>query len=233
MKRGLPFPPPCRAFTLVELLVVLALIAGLLVFLIGGLGGGGRAASLQAGQAIVVNLVTAARARAMATGQSTRVLVHFDTRGTQPSTRFLRYLAVQTQIAGTWQWVGDAYLPDGVYFVPGHFDPLPAGLIPLGDSAAWVRSNGAALRSSVMQSNMIVSETLNSAAAEQWMGFSLAASGMTGQAGDIVLALGNPRSPGSFAEGESPVELENPESVRGLVLSAYGATALVEDRTSF
>jgi len=36
-----------------------------------------------------------------------------------------------------------------------------------------------------------------------------------------------------YPPGDSPIELENPEEVRGLTLSAYGLPTLVNDRTSF
>ena len=57
-------------FTLLELLVVVGLTAALSFVLIGGLGGGGKSAALQSAQATMANLVTAARVKAMATGQS-------------------------------------------------------------------------------------------------------------------------------------------------------------------
>ena len=222
-----------RGFTLVELLVVIALIASLATYLAGHIGDGGKSMSLQSAQAILANLVTAARTKAMATGQPTRVLVHIDQTSSLQPARFLRYLAVQVQNSGSWELVTDIYLPDGVYVVPGNFGSIPAGLIPASATALWVRSDGAALRSTALRSNQISSETVSATLAEQFVSFSLAAAGTTIQSGDIVLAVGKIRPPGSFAAGESPVELENPETVRGLTLSSYGVPTLINGRASF
>jgi prepilin-type N-terminal cleavage/methylation domain-containing protein len=222
-----------RGFTLLELLVVVGLIAALTAVLIGGLGGGGKSAALQSAQATMANLVTAARVKAMATGQSARVLVHVDQNSTAQPVRFMHYVALQVQVAGVWQLAADAYLPDGVYVVPGNFATIPAGLFATNTSAAWVKSDGSALRSTALRSNQITAETINSATAEQWVSFSIAAAGTTAQWGDIILAAGKLRAPGSYTAGESPIELENPEAVRGVTLSIYGVPALVNGRTSF
>ena len=54
-----------------------------------------------------------------------------------------------------------------------------------------------------------------------------------GAIGDIILAAGHVRPPGSYLAGESPVELESPENVRGLTLSSYGVPVLINARASF
>ncbi len=221
-----------RAFTLIELLVVIGLMAGLMAFVIGGFGGG-KSASLQSAQAMVANLVVAARTRAMASGQSVRLLLQVDPDSASEPIRYLRYLAIQEQIGGGWQPVADAYLPEGVFVLPGNFTVIPAGLLPAEAASTWVRSDGAALRSTVFQNGNITNETINSAGAEKWVNFLVSATGTTAQTGSLVLALGVPRPAGSYAAGESPVVLENPETVRGLKLSQYGVCTLINDRTGF
>ncbi|MDI1250771.1 MAG: hypothetical protein PSV13_18050 [Lacunisphaera sp.] len=201
--------------------------------LIGGLGGGGKSAALQSAQAALANLITAARVKAMASGQPARVLVCIDPNSAAQPGRYLRYVALQVQVAGTWQLVTEAYLPDGIYVVPGNFNSIPAGLFPPNTSTPWTRSDGSALRSTVLRSSSITTETIDNAAAEQWVSFSLSAAGTTMQSGDIILAAGRRRAPGSFAAGESPVELLNPEQVRGVSLSKYGVPVLVNSRASF
>lgn len=220
-------------FTLLELLVVVGLTAALSFVLIGGLGGGGKSAALQSAQATMANLVTAARVKAMATGQSARVLVHVDQSSTAQPARYLRYLALQVQIAGVWQLVTDAYLPDGVYVVPGNFSALPAEMFATNAVASWTKTDGSALRSTALRSNQITSETISSPVAELWVSITIAATGTTAQGGDIILAAGRLRAPGSYAAGDSPVELENPEDVRGLTLSTYGVPVLINSRASF
>ena len=112
----LPFPRHRRGFTLFELLVVIGLIAALSLVLLGGLGGGGKSAALQSAQAVLANLVSAARTKAQADGGGTRLLINIDPANTADPSRFLRYIAIQTQVAGVWQsaTVVDIYLPEGV-----------------------------------------------------------------------------------------------------------------------
>lgn len=226
----------CRqsgGYTLLELLVVIGLIAALSFVLNGGLGGGGKSAALQSAQATMANLVTAARIKAMATGQSARILINVDLHGTAQPVRYLRYMVLQVQIAGAWQLVADAYLPDGVFVVPGNFAGIPAGLFAADAVTPWTKPDGSALRSTALRSNQLISETINSAVVEQWVSFTLAAAGTTAQSGDIILAVGKLRAPGSYAVGDSPVTLENPEQVRGLTLSTYGVPTLINSRSSF
>lgn len=221
-----------RGFTLLELLVVVGLIAALSFVLIGGLGGG-RSAALQSAQATLANMVTAARSEAMATGRSARVLVHIDPASPAQPARFLRYLALQSQSATGWQTMTDAYLPEGIYIVPGNFTSIPAGLFAANTSTPWTKVDGSALRSTALRSNQTGAETINSPGAEQWVRITISASGTTAQGGDLIVASGRRRPPGSYQSGESPVELDNPESVRGLTLSAYGVPALINSRASF
>jgi hypothetical protein len=208
-------------------------MAALTFFLVGGLGGSGKSAALQSAQATLANLVTAARLKAMSSGRSARVLVHVDARSTAEPRRYLRYLALQVQSPSGWQLVGDAYLPEGVFVVPGNFSSLPAGLFAANGSLSWTRSDGSALRSTVLRSSQIFSEQIGGGAREQWAGVGFAPTGATMQSGDLILAVGKNRTPGSYGPGDSPIELENPDQVRGLTLSAYGVPTLVNDRTSF
>ena len=222
-----------RGFTLLELLVVMALIASLSLVLIGGLGGGGRSAALQSAQATLANMVTAARTKAMASDQSSRVLVQIDPNSNSQPLRYLRYVAVQTQSAGGWQTVADAYLPDGVFVVPGNFATVPAGLFTTDTAIPWTKADGSAMRSTALRSNQITAESINSPVTEQWVSVTISATAGTAQSGDVILTSGKIRPPGSYSSGESPVELDNPENARGLTLSAYGVPALINSRTSF
>ena len=221
---------PASAFTLLELLVVAGLTAAFSVVLIRGLGGGGQSAALQSAQATLANLVSLARTKAMASGQSSRLLVHVDVGSSSQPLRYLRLVAVQTQASGGWQTITDAYLPDGVYVVPGNFTVTPAGLF---SAVSWTRADGSALRSTALRSNQISTETIDGPAAEQWVSVTISAAAGTAQSGDLILAPGRLRPPGSYLPGESPVVLDNPDGVRGLTLSAYGVPALINARNGF
>lgn len=222
------------AFTLLELLVVIGLIAALSLVLLGSLGGVSKSTALQSGQATLSNLISAARTKAQSGGAGTRLLVHIDPNSADTE-RFLRCIAVQTQVAGVWQAepAVEIYLPEGVYVVPGNFTSLPGGLFSTSTATPWTKSDGTPLRSTALRANQVVMVAFNNAAPEQWVGVGFAPAGTTAQSGDIILASGHRRPPGTFARGESPVELENPETVRGLTLSTYGLPTMINDRASF
>ena len=239
-----------RGFTLLELLVVIVLIAALSVAFIGGIGQS-RSVALQAGQSAVSNLIAAARSRAMANGNPTRLLVNQQL--PSPSApapvppRYLRYLALQEQInvAGklTWTTVADAYLPDGVYVLPNTAPALPFFIPP--DS--WVTIRRTSLQSLALTAGTFTSQ-VNSNDNELWAAFyfstdgrpvyTLSADGQTvitepalapGDSHGIVLTVGRALPPG----GASPFVFENAENVRGLVLGNYGVPVLVNDRSGF
>jgi type II secretory pathway pseudopilin PulG len=219
-----------RAFTLLELLVVVGLIAAFSLVLLTSLGST-RGAALQAAQGTLANLLVAARTQAAASGESSRLLIQFDAASGTAPTRFLRHLVLQVQVRGTWQSVTDAFLPEGTYLMPGNFS-LPAGLLAATD-APWTRSDGSALRSTALRISNLSEESIEGGVVEQWLSIPFAAAGTTSASGDLVIAAGRPRAPGSYAAGGSPIELTHPEQVRGLTLSAYGVATLINSRTSF
>jgi len=222
-----------RAFTLVELMIVIALIATLSVVAVNLAEGGGESAGLVAGQSGLAGLVTVARTKAITTGNACRVLLNIDPDGTPIASRFLRCLVVQVQVGAAWQTISEFYLPKHVFLVPGDFAALPAGLFADG-AAVWVRADlSTPLRSSTLRTAQIVSEAVNASVAEKWVSFSISGVGTTAQAGDLVLAVGRQRPAGSYGAGESPIELINPERVCGLTLSSYGLATLISDRASF
>lgn len=216
-------------FTLLEMLIVVGLVAGLSAVLLSGLFGGGKAAALQSAQATLASLVTATRAHAVSSGQGARLCLNVD--ATTPD-RFLRYWVVQVKTGSTWRTTADVYLPDGVFTVPGKFVDLPAGLFSSADT--WLKSDhSTALRSNALQEGQVFAEAINDTAVQKWVAIEFGASGGTAQSGDLVLALGVARPPGSYAAGESPVELRAPSAARGLTLSSYGVPALVNEVVSF
>lgn len=229
------------AFTLIELLVVIGLIAAMSFFLVGGLLGGGATAALQSGQATVANLVAAARLKASATGRKTRLLVNTDVNA--PG-RYLRFVALQlARQAGSsptdWATVTTVTLPDGVYIMPASLTQA-AGLV--NRAADWKRiSDTSAELVSDLFANQSVSVPLEGDLSGQtWTGVSFTANGTLSPLsggpppkGFLVITLGTRKPPGSYPVGEAPVQLINPQAVRGLVLSAYGVPALLNERGAF
>lgn len=221
-----------RGFTLIELLVVVAIIAVTAAFLLGGANVDRRPASLRSAQATLANLITLARTRAGSAGQASRILLQIDPVSTVEPQRYLHYLVAQVQTATGWETITDCRLSPGIYVVPGNFAVTPDGLFF--DAARWVRADGVSpLRSTALRASMVTTETINATVPEQWVSINFSVVGSTAQSGDIVLATGVTRSPGTYSVGDSRVELGNPEAVRGLTLSSYGVTALIENRLSF
>ncbi len=226
----------CQAksgFTLFELLTVLALVSVLAWLLAGGADfGGGRAVALQSAQATVANLITVARTKAATSGQPVRLLLQIDPASTVQPVRYLRYLVLQIQNGTGWQALAEDYLPPGVYVVPPAFAANVSGLFAEGVSR-WLKSDGSALRSNAFHSDQVTSEAITGGGVEQWVSLNFSPYGNIGLAGQIVLATGRPRPPGSYATGDAPVMLDNAEAVRGLAISAYGVPALLAGRASF
>lgn len=234
-------PHRAGAFTLIELLVVLGLIAALSFFLVRGLLGGGATAALQSGQATVTNLVTAARLKASATGRKTRLLVNTNVNAPE---RYLRFIALQlARQAGSspsdWVTVTTVTLPDGVYIMPASLTQA-AGLVDR--PAEWKRISDT---SADLVSDLFAGQSINvtlegDLAGQTWTGVSFTANGTLSPLsggpppkGFLVMTLGTRKPPGSYLAGEAPVQLVNPQAVRGLVLSAYGVPALLNERAAF
>jgi type II secretory pathway pseudopilin PulG len=215
-----------RAFSLLELLVVLGLIAALSFVLLGSLAGGGKSVALQSGQTLVANFITAARTRAVATGNQTRLLVHHDSASPLAAERYLRHLALEELRAGSWVTHQSTALPAGVFVLP-HQNRTPAGLLPGG--VAWAKFDGARLHSSCLF-RAPVQQVVDSSTAENWIEIAFSAQGTTATSGQLVLATGRPLPPGS---GDSPISLESQETVRGLALSGYGLAVLINERSGF
>ncbi len=219
-----------RAFTLVELLVVIGLIAALGTVFALGLKGGGRGVALASAQSLLANLVNTVRLKAVTTGHETRLLLNTDPVSDPHSARFLRYLVWQERVADEWRTLGEAWLPEGVGLLPR--DPRnPAHLLASG--VAWTRADGTTLRSTALQAAGDLRLAINSSVLESWASLSFTPAGTTFSNGDLVLATMEPLPPGSYAPGESPFQFTNPENVRGLSLSRYGLASLVSGRMGF
>jgi prepilin-type N-terminal cleavage/methylation domain-containing protein len=234
-------PGRSGGFTLLELLVVIGLIAALSAVLVGGLGGGGQAAALESAQATTTGLITSARTKAAATGRKTRLLI-----AAEPlvAARYLRHLVLQIgRQAGAspadWDTVVEVDLPDGTYLAPASLTQTP-GLIAR--PSEWKRASDslAELSSDLFQNQTLTAALPGDLSAQTWTGIAFTPNGTLAALGggpppkgSLVIAPGIRRPTGSYPTGESPVQLVKPSTVRGLVLSAYGVPALLNDRWAF
>jgi type II secretory pathway pseudopilin PulG len=217
-------------FTLIELLVVVGLIAGLAFLLVRGLSGG-RSAALQSAQATVANLISAARTKAMASGYNARVLMHNDPHSDEASKKYLRYLVLQTFDGTTWTSVSDVFLPHGVGILPRDLT-TPSGLVNPGQ--LWQRSSdGTELRSTALRATTEHALMVNSTVMEQWTSINFTPAGTTQNSNALVIGSVISLPPSDGQNFSSPVQFDHPQSVRGMIISAYGVTVLVNGREGF
>jgi prepilin-type N-terminal cleavage/methylation domain-containing protein len=234
-----PLPQRTRGgFTLLELLVVTGLVALLAATAFHGLIGGGREAAMRSSQALLANLVIAARSKATASGCKTRLLVNIDPTAAD---RYLRLAVAQVgrqpgASPANWDTFQRLSLPDGVFVVPSSLSGLvnvPADWKRVSDPAADLASD---LFAAQQLSLALEGET----AAQTWTGVAFtslgtlsAIAGGPPPKGTLALASGRRRGADDSAMANAPVELEQPGAVRGLLLSAYGVPTLLRDRNAF
>jgi len=207
--------PP--AFSLLELLLVIALVATLAGALGLTLRAPTGAVALQAAQGTLAGLCGAARARAAFVGANTRLVVCADPADAAGALRW--WQIVQEDAANPGRWLADGggvWLPRGVYAVP------PPGAAVPGDPA-WP-----AARRSTALSSPPQAMTINGAAAGLCFYVQFTPRGTTG-GGNLVLAAGRPAAdPTGF-----PCALENSDDVRGVLLRASGAVTMLNDASAF
>ncbi|GAB1488442.1 hypothetical protein MASR2M8_08870 [Opitutaceae bacterium] len=204
-----------QAFTVVELMVVLAL----LVVLAGAAGlallQGNTTIALQGGQAVLIQSLAFARTQAALSGRNAALAVSHDP--AQPD-QSLRVLAVALRAPSGASWIRvSAWIP------------LPAGvalLPPTSPSGAWVEpeSNWTGLLSSALSTEPAL------VGAEPALLLEFTPRGtVVGGGGDLVLAPCRRQSPGSA----SPLVFSEPEAVRGVAVSAYGVAEWIHERAGF
>ena len=207
----------CRsAFTLLELLVTLAVIAAAAAALTWTLRTPAGAVALQAGQGTLTGLCAAARARAALAGVNTRLAVSADPADADGVLRWWQVVREDAANPGCWLADGGGFrLPRGVYVVPP-----PGAAVP--GAPSWP----AARRSTAFAASA-QAMTINGAAAGSFYYLQFTPRGTTG-GGNLVVAAGRPEPTGLF-----PCVLDNPDAVRGVLVRSSGAVTLLSDAGAF
>ncbi|MEC8779324.1 MAG: prepilin-type N-terminal cleavage/methylation domain-containing protein [Verrucomicrobiota bacterium] len=220
-----------RGFTLMELMIVLA-VMGVMMGMIGFSLSGGGGAALQASQRQLLGLVQQTRAKAALYGRPARLIVSNDE---QDEEKFYRCLEIVVQDANeTNQWVvqgEEKYLEDGVYLLPYDDSKVATpddwsdlaysvwshdeqGSMKLKDSFKGVRTEGGGQAFSYLEfnaeGNLVCPHEGDSSTPSYPM---------------LVLANGSP-SPGS----DKLLRFDDVNSVSGILLRRFGGFAVLDSR---
>jgi hypothetical protein len=180
----------------------------------------------------------AARGKAAATNCKTRLLVNVD-----PAVpdRYLRLVVLQVgrqpgPNPANWDTFQRLSLPASVFVVPASL----AGLVTVPGDWKRVSDPTADLASDLFTAQQLSYALEGDSAAQGWTGVAFTSMGTLSALaggpppkGALVLAPGRRRGQEEQLPGDSPVELEQPAAVRGLLLSAYGVPTLLRERSAF
>jgi prepilin-type N-terminal cleavage/methylation domain-containing protein len=215
-----------HAFTLIEILAVIGIIT-LMAGVFGlALRDGSLAVALQSAQGTVAGLLVAAREQAAAKQNRALLVVDSD----PADDDFLRGVHVAIETAPNsrqWQITGDdALLPRGIFVVPGGAAVIGA-VFPAGEGAGGAWPVGRISSLELASPGSISPVAGNPSGIFLRMTVPLTALGAAGAGGGdkIVLAAAR-RTP-------LGVIFDHPEWVRGVTLSSYGTTILVNDGPGF
>lgn len=219
-----------RGFTLLELLIVLAIMGVMMGIVSFGLMGGGGA-ELGAAQRELLGLINNARTQAALNGRDTRLIVNDDGSDLE---KFHRYVEIVTRDANSseeWLVQGEGrFLPEGIYFVPtddsqatfsddwletaySHWSTKRSETFTLGESFKGKRKEGDGVKFNYVEfddsGNLVCSQEQDSTSPTAPL---------------MVLAKGSP-DPSSSTK---PVRFENAENIIGIQMRRYGGFAVLD-----
>lgn len=207
-------------FTLIELLVVIGVIAVLAADVLAGLSGSDRGVALRSAQATMANALNAARTRAGTKGVNVALMVQND-----PSNqdRYRRVVALVETVTGTPVVVSVFELPENVAVLPSR----TRFTTDMRDPGDWVGGySGNGLGSTFLGST--ISVTIAGSTVENWEYREVTPNGTVAGAGSIVVGTVRRQAGGTY-----PIMFVSPEQVRGLAVSSYALSRMINDRQGF
>jgi prepilin-type N-terminal cleavage/methylation domain-containing protein len=214
-----------RGFTLIELLVVIGLIAVLAGGIGLSLGGGDKSNGLKNAQNIISSLLSGARGQAALSQTDAALVVNVTT----TDDNFLRELRIVKKNTGN-QWIvagNPVFLDKGVYLVPSQASGLPLANV-LFDTAngAWTDLYSTAYDTADIGPLFYDDLGQNQVSSSKYRILRSFTSLGTTTDGKIIL---------SSAEltGPNQLKFNNPNNVRGVKISKYGVTTLINEAEGF
>ena len=216
---------PRRAFTLVELLAVIGIIAVMATVIGVSLTGGNATASLGTSQRVGASIFQSARSIAVLKQTPTKVLIYGDNGGGSDTGKYLRFMQVvyeDPESPGTWIAANTGtYLPQGVYYIPSN---ISNGYIDIEGGGTMVKSDPTTTFTSPVKPNENSTANIGFEAYE----YTFDSNGLSdGSAGDqIVFAAG--RVTGPPQGGLPQLSFDNEYAVVGFYLRRLGSVSLAE-----
>lgn len=212
-------------FTLVELLVVLAVIAIFVGVFATALRPGSPTVAVEGGQSQVASLLTQARGVAVLKGSPTRLIIHADPDNRD---RFLRFAGIvyRDEDTGEWEPAMDGItLPNGVYFVP------PA--VPGADGVGTTDDDwDSRVVSRFSDTDTEMNEAYISNEGEDYYYVEFDERGLVPQdatSGSPIVSVATGQ-PGSDGAG---VNFDNSAVARGAILRQYGSFVLLNSESAY
>ena len=242
-----------RAFTLVELMIVIAVIGILTGSLVAVLRTGGKGPALQAAQATLSGLVSSARARAALDNNTATVIIWANS---NDSSTYLRRAAIAVRVDTNNDGVPDSYniqggsldLPRGVFFVPeAHSGSnLPARLEVVGDWANLTLTESQANSHGTTNAGAATKgfKRFDFVSNPKWQDDpdaptvyyeSITFDGLGKLAVTDVnyLAVATGEIQSGPTSADRGVLFQNPDALRGIKLSAYGIPIVLTEKNAF
>jgi hypothetical protein len=173
--------------------------------------------ALQAAQATLASLCSAARGRAALTGRDARLLIAADPTDLEGHLRYLQIVHEDPAGSDRWRAEGSGvYLPRGVYVVPSSAADVPGNA----DWPASRRSNALSAAAEAM--------VINGVPAGTFYHVQFSPRGTSG-GGNLVLTGGRITA----GAADATLVLDNPDNVRGVLIRPSGALTLINDAGAF